>query len=118
MKKILFVLCIPLLFGSCLEDALNGTVKLEVTCQAVPFEVSYNNEHENDVTETSNTTYWSKEFEALTGHHCTLTFDNPNWISTEGSGEVNCSMSIKWKGSVLTSFEGEVQGYNLIQAFP
>tara|TARA_B100000795_G_C22461461_1_gene309409 strand:+ start:47 stop:460 length:414 start_codon:yes stop_codon:yes gene_type:complete len=137
MKRLLFVLCISLLFGSCeeeipypgctdstaenydpdatidVDDCLySGTVKLEVTCQTVPFEVSYHNQYENDITETSNTNYWSKDFEALTGHHCTLNFDNP--VSTK----VNCSMSIKWQGSVLTSFDGEVSNYELIQAFP
>ena len=115
MKRLLFILCIPLLFSSCLEEN-KGTVKLEVTCETVPFEVSYHNEYENDITETSNTTYWSKEFEGLTGHHCTLKFDNPNW--SNGTGKVNCSMSIKWQGSVLTSFDGEVSNYELIQAFP
>jgi len=103
MKKLFILLFIPLLFGSC-EEILpsSGTVKLEATCQTVPFEVEYHNEHGNDVTETVNTTYWSKEFEASTGHYCRLTFRNLS------ATEVNCSISIKWKGSVQTSYEGEV----------
>ena len=109
MKKIFILLCIPLLFGSC-EKEESGTVKLEATCQTFPFKVSYHNEHENDVTETVNTTYWSKEFEASTGHFCRLTFRNLS------ATEVNCSISIKWKGSVQTSYEGEVGYSELIQA--
>ena len=107
MKKLFILLCIPLLFGSCeKEEEESGTVKLEATCQTVPFEVQYKNEYENDVTETSNTTYWSREFEASAGHFCTLHFRNLNFDAF--NNPVNCSFSIKWKGSVQSSFEGEV----------
>ena len=116
MKKLFILLCIPLLFGSCEKEESDGTVKLEATCQTVPFEVSYHNEHENDVTETVNTTYWSKEFEASSEHHCALTFRNPNYNWQDPSTKVNCSISIKWKGSVQTSYEGEVEFSELIQA--
>lgn len=119
MKKLLLILlCLPLLFNSCEEEeiTITGIVKLEATCQTVPFEVSYHNEYENDVTETSNTTYWSKEFEAPSGHHCTLHFNNLNWNVLDASTKVNCFISIKWKGSVQTSYDGEVESYELIQA--
>ena len=116
MKKLFILLCIPLLFGSC-EKEESGTVKLEATCQTFPFKVSYHNEHENDVTETVNTTYWSKEFEASTGHHCALSFHNLNYDILNCSGSrVDCSFSIEWKGNVQTSYEGEVASYRLIQA--
>ena len=141
MKKLFILLCVPLLFGSCNIDLPNpgctdstatnynpnatiddgciysGTVKLEVTCQTVPFEVGYNNEYGNDVTETSSTSSWSREFEAFTGHHCSLTFWNPNWNWSGDDSKVNASISIKWKGNVQTSFEGEVNSYELLQAF-
>lgn len=111
MKKIIILLCIPLLFGSCEKILPSGTVKLEATCQTVPFEVNYDNEYGNDVTETIYTTSWSKEFEGSEFDYVTLRLRN---ISNNSS--MNCSFSIKWKGSVQTSYEGEVFSSERISA--
>ena len=116
MKKLFILLCFPLLFGSWEKEEESGTVKLEATYQTVPFSVKYNNEYENNVTETVNTTYWSKEFEASSGYHCRLGFVNPNYDFLDPTTKVNCSISIKWKENVQTSYEGEVESSEFISA--
>ena len=112
IKKLLLILSVPLLFNSC-EDILNPkavTVKLEATCQSTPFRVYYYDSG-NTVETTSNTSYWSAEFESENDHVIDFRITN---ISSDSL--MTCFFSIKGDGAILSSYEGEIEDSKEISA--
>jgi hypothetical protein len=108
MKRILILLCFPMIFTSCSKDEESesfstGTVKFEASSANVPFEVRYRNAFGNLVTETSSVTYWTTEFTGEDGEHYSLSI-NPE--PTNGIGYHSCTISISYRGNVLVSFSG------------
>ena len=117
MKKLLLILSVPLLFNSCTKEEIenfgspeSGTVKLEATCQSTPFRVYYYHSG-NTVETTSNTPYWSAEFESEENKGCRFRLTN---ISSDSL--MTCFFSIKWNGTILSSYEGEIEDSKEISA--
>jgi len=114
MKKIFLLLCIPFFTACDIEDLIappeikTGKVVLEVTCNATPFVVEYNNAYDNDVTETSHNNYWTTEFELefeVSYYLQKLWLKETNLQSNE---EADVYLRIGYKGNTAASFDGKV----------
>ena len=92
-------------------DPTSVTVKLEATCQSTPFRVYYQNHLSNSVETTSNTSYWSAEFESDNDKTCTFRLTN---ISSDSL--ITCFFSIKRDGTIISSYEGEIEDSKEISA--
>ena len=112
MKKIFFILSFVIFISSCAKDKQDqrfddvfGKVKYEVTCETVPFNVTYDNQYLNSVTEVSNLTSWEKEFDIDDGEYVMLNIDvgPPMWGNDPPA---YCTLKISYKENVLISYSG------------
>jgi len=128
MKRLLIPLFLLNIIASCstVENEI-GNVTLRVTSATVPFNVTYDNQYGNDITEISNTNKWEKSFEitcegSCTDYYQTLNAD-PGLQGNVGNWHPNYSpsltqMKIWWNGNLLISYEGITEWESIYTYFP
>ena len=113
MKKLLYTfLAVSIIFSACIkeEEDETGTVTLRVTCATVPFNVTYDNEYGNDITEISNINEWEKQFIRTCEGSCS---EYTQWLNIDvgppqwgNDTPAYSTLAISFKGNLLMSYEG------------